>query len=99
MDGVGYGQDYGLMNDYDGLQTSASYVQTLSNNKERSSKPGPGTVKTMKIQLSTSELYVHLNGRSLYDPNCSSHGNCYLYLQSHWGSGVIFTFASLQLNQ
>ena len=99
MHGVGYGKDYSIMSYYKSnpgnfsVQTWQRYHQTLGNNKARS-----GQSNSMTIQLASVELVVNLNGESYRDSNFNSKGDGYLYLQSHWGSGVIFTSASLQIN-
>jgi len=39
-------------------------------------------------------LTVSLNGKRYEEKGFANFGNGHLYLQSHWGSGVVFTSAN-----
>ena len=73
--------------------TWQNYHQTLLNNKARSQGSN-----TMTIELEGTTLKVVLNGSQSYQDSAYVFGgDKHLYIQSHWGSGVVFTSAKLVL--
>jgi len=100
MNGIGYGREYAKMKPYNqagtGNTSQNKYWNTLQNNVSNT-----GLSNTMTIQKAVNNtLTVQLNGIADYyvDPSPVLGSDKHLYLQSHHGSGVIFTTASLQLN-
>jgi hypothetical protein len=97
MNGIGYGKDYSQIYSYNNAGGSGwqKYWNTLNNNVNDT-----GLSNTMTIQKTVSNtLTVQLNNIANYFTDTAPDaGDGHLYLQSHWGSGVIFTSVSIQLN-
>jgi hypothetical protein len=97
MNGIGYGKDYTKMYPYNNADGNEwqKYWNTLNNNVNDT-----GLSNTIAIQKTANYLTVQLNGIANYfvDTEPPAVGDGHLYLQSHWGSGVTFTSASIQLN-
>jgi len=98
MHGVAYGGDYNDMADYTNTSSTPpwlDYWNALRNNFLATQ----GNNFTMEIDWTPQpgQLTTKVNGGVRYSGILWPHqfgGDFHLYLQSHWGSGVVFTSAS-----
>jgi hypothetical protein len=95
MTGVKYGGDYSKMSDYNAVNpsdppTSGDFYQTLVNNASRGS--GHMTIEATLTGAATYAVGIYIDGSlTYYDDGESIENLNQIYLQSHWGSGVVFS--------
>jgi len=103
MHGVGYGKSYALMSDYQNASNMVEngsgadwekYWNTLNNNVNISDEENSMTISW--IPWYGNQLSVTLNGTANHfvQLGFDDFRDNHVYLQSHWGSGVVFTSAS-----
>jgi hypothetical protein len=91
MTGVRYGDtDYDNFSDFTGIPSeSADFIAALQSNMNR----GSGH---MEITFNGAALSVKVNGALVYSDDDANLSLGQFLLQSHWGSGVVFTEMDVQ---
>jgi len=109
MHGVAYGRAYTNMTDYNAAANVApggtgaaweKYWNTFKKNLEAC--PGDSFTMVVKWVSASNKLTAKINGNERYAETGFATSKIYngtdrnghLYLQSHWGSGVVFTSAN-----
>ena len=103
MHGVAYGKDYNNMNDYTTASATApggtgaaweKYWNTLRNNQINCGTLGNDFTMVIGWTPQSNKLTAKINGSERYgEAGFNDFKDEHLYLQSHWGSGVVFTSA------